>query len=196
MSAAYRDQAVGLRQRVMQRARAAVFVPPVICADFVLFQGAPVAFPKSTLVWHWRRRAEPAVGWDLHRRLHVVGLPEQFQVAELRRWCGLFPLWHVVGHQLELLVVADIARVWLRAGDSLLPRLKPLLAWLCKNRPEMPIIFAGVGSSVAQRLQFWAQSRYSLRCFAPAQEPMAVPRAGYYRLLRCAYQGRNEGRTS
>lgn len=193
MPATYEDQAAGLRQRMVQQAQAAIQLPPVICADFVLFEGAHVRLPARTLVWHWQRRSTPAIGWDVQSRLHIAGLPEQLEVAELHRWRVLFPLWHVVGRQLELLVIADIARVWLRAGDCLLPRLKPLLAWLCKNRSEMPIIFAGVGSSVAQRLQFWAQSRYPLRCFAPAQEPMAVPRAGYYRLLRRVYHAQSKG---
>jgi hypothetical protein len=62
MSAIGLDQASGLRARVAGSQPPPV---PVLYADFVLFRGAQVQLPPATLVWHWRPRVAPAVGWDL-----------------------------------------------------------------------------------------------------------------------------------
>jgi hypothetical protein len=142
MSAIGLDQASGLRARVAGSQPPPV---PVLYADFVLFRGAQVQLPPTTLVWHWRPRVAPAVGWDLQSRLHVVGSPAQFDLAEYQRWRALFPQWRLVGRRLELLHIADVACLWLTTGVELTPRLQILLGWLSRNRPQMPIILAGIG---------------------------------------------------
>ena len=179
------DQASGLRARVAGRQPPPV---PVLYADFVLFRGAQVQLPPTTLVWHWRPRAVPAVGWDLQARLHVVGSPTQFDLAEYQRWRALFPQWRLVGRRLELLQIADVACLWLATGVELTPRLKILLGWLSRNRPQMPIILAGIGQGAAQRLQQWVQSRYPLECLTEAQANLrgSLPADGYARLIRWA----------
>jgi len=185
MSAIGLDQASGLRARVAGRQPPPV---PVLYADFVLFRGAQVRLPPATLVWHWRPRAVPAVGWDLQARLHVVGSPAQFDRAEYQRWRALFPQWRLVGRRLELLHLADVACLWLATGVALTPRLKILLGWLSRNRPQMPIILAGIGHGAAQRLQQWVHSRYPLECLTEAQANLrgSLPADGYARLIRWA----------
>jgi hypothetical protein len=185
MSAIGLDQASGLRARVAGQPPLRL---PVLYADFVLFRGAQVQLPPATLVWHWRPRVVPAVGWDLKMRLHVVGSPTQFDLAEYQRWRALFPQWRLVGRRLELLQLADVACLWLTTGVELTPRLKILLGWLSRNRPQMPIILAGIGSSVTQRLQHWVHSRYPLQCLTHAQAMMRgnLPAEGYTRLIQWA----------
>ncbi len=185
------DQASGLRQRTGNATHAAVPALPLLYADFVLFRGVALTLPPQVLVWHWRAHALPAAGLDAHARLHVVGSPIQFDAATLSQWRTRFSEWHLVGRHLQILQVADIARLWLTAGVPLLTRLKPLLAWLSRNHPEMPIIFAGIGSGAAQRLQMWAYSRYPLRCLTPTQEIPKVQPQGYYRLLRVIHEWRS-----
>lgn len=177
------DQASGLRARVSTQHPLRL---PVLYADFLLFAGAQVQLPPATLVWHWRARVAPAVGWDLQTRLHVVGSPAQFDLAELQRWRTLFPQWHLVGRRLELLQIADVACLWLKTGTELMPRLTALLGWLSRTRPHMPIIFAGIGSAAAQRLHQWAQSRYPLEGLIDIQANRlgSLPSEGYARLLR------------
>lgn len=183
MHAIVADQASGLRARVSTHHPLRL---PVLYADFLLFAGAQVQLPPATLVWHWRTRVAPAVGWDLQTRLHVVGSPAQFDLAELQRWRALFPQWRLVGRRLELLQIADVACIWLKAGTELMPRLTALLGWRSRTRPQMPIIFAGIGSGAAQRLHQWAQSRYPLECLTDIQanRPGSLPTEGYARLLR------------
>jgi hypothetical protein len=185
MSAIGLDQASGLRARVAGRQPPPV---PVLYADFVLFRGAQVRLPPATLVWHWRPRAVPAVGWDLQSRLHVVGSPARFDRAEYQRWRALFSQWRLVGRRLELLHLADVACLWLATGVALTPRLKILLGWLSRNRPQMPIILAGIGHGAAQRLQQWVHSRYPLECLTEAQATRLgnLPAQGYARLIRWA----------
>ena len=185
MSAIAIDQASGLRARVAGRQSLPV---PVLYADFVLFRGAQVKLPPATLVWHWCPRPVPAVGWDLQSRLHVVGSPAQFDFAEYQRWRALFPQWRLVGRRLELLHLADVACLWLTTGVELLARLKILLGWLSKNRPQMPIILAGIGQGAAQRLQQWVHSRYPLECLVEAQAGLrgSLPADGYARLIQWA----------
>jgi hypothetical protein len=185
MSAIGLDQASGLRARVAGSQPPPV---PVLYADFVLFRGAQVQLPPTTLVWHWRPRTTPAVGWDLQARLHVVGSPAQFDLAEYQRWRALFPQWRLVGRRLELLQLADVACLWLATGVELLPRLKILLGWLSRNRPQMPIILAGIGHGAAQRLQQWVHSRYPLECLVETQANLrgSLPADGYARLIRWA----------
>jgi hypothetical protein len=185
MSAIGLDQASGLRARVARRQPLRL---PVLYADIPLFARAQVQLPPATLVWHWRSRVAPAVGWDLQSRLHVVGSPAQFDLAELQRWRALFPQWRLVGRRLELLRIADIACLWLTTGVELTPRLQILLGWLSRNRPQMPIILAGIGSGAAQRLQQWVHSRYPLECLTEAQATRLgnLPAQGYARLIRWA----------
>jgi len=185
MQRAIADQASGLRARVAGRQPPPV---PVLYADFVLFRGAQVRLPPATLVWHWRPRVAPAVGWDLQSRLHVVGSPAQFDRAEYQRWRALFPQWRLVGRRLELLHLADVACLWLTTGVELTPRLRTLLGWLSRNRPQMPIILAGIGHGAAQRLQQWVHSRYPLECLTEAQANLRgdLPADGYARLIRWA----------
>jgi hypothetical protein len=185
MSAIGLDQASGLRARVARRQPLRL---PVLYADIPLFARAQVQLPPATLVWHWRPRVVPAVGWDLKTRLHVVGNPMQFDLAELQRWRALFPQWRLVGRRLELLRIADVACLWLATGVELLPRLKILLGWLSRNRPQMPIILAGIGQGAAQRLQQWVHSRYPLECLTEAQANLrgSQPADGYARLIRWA----------
>jgi hypothetical protein len=185
MSAIGIDQASGLRARVAGRQPPPV---PVLYADFVLFRGAPVQLPPTTLVWHWRARTVPAVGWDMQSRLHVVGSPTQFDLAEYQRWRALFPQWRLVGRRLELLHLADVACIWLATGVALTPRLKILLGWLSRNRPQMPIILAGIGHGAAQRVQQWVHSRYPLECLVETQANLrgSLPADGYARLIRWA----------
>lgn len=179
------DQASGLRAAVQARRPAAALPPtPTLYADFLLFKNVRPQLPAGALIWHWRDAPTPAVGWDLQTRLHVIGSPAQFDIAELQRWRALFPQWRLVGRRLETLLIADAACLWLQSGGELMPRLQILLGWLSKNRPEMPIILAGIGSGAAQRLQIWAQDRYPLRCLIPSQELAERPMQGYYRLLR------------
>jgi hypothetical protein len=179
------DQASGLRARVAGQPPLRL---PVLYADFLLFAGAQVQIPPATLVWHWRPRVVPAVGWDLKTRLHVVGSPTQFDLAEFQRWRALFPQWRLIGRRLELLHIADVACLWLTTGVELTPRLKILLSWLSRNRPQMPIILAGIGSGVAQRLQQWVHSRYPLECLTETQATMRgnLPAEGYARLIQWA----------
>lgn len=179
------DQASGLRARVSAQHP---LRPPILYADFLLFAGVQVQLPPATLVWHWRTRVAPAVGWDLQTRLHVVGNPAQFDLAEFQRWRALFPQWHLVGRRLETLHIADVACLWLRAGTELMPRLTALLGWLSRTRPQMPIIFAGIGSGATQRLHQWVHSRYPLECLTDmeANRPGSLPTEGYARLIRWA----------
>lgn len=185
MHAIVADQASGLRARVSTQPPLHL---PVLYADFLLFKGVQVQLPPSVLVWHWRARAAPAVGWDLQTRLHVVGSPPQIDLESLQRWRTLFPQWHLVGRRLELLHIVDVACLWLRTGTELMPRLTALLGWLSKSRPEMPIIFAGIGSGAAQRLQQWVHSRYPLECLndMDANRLRSLPTDGYARLIRWA----------
>ncbi|MCX7993398.1 MAG: hypothetical protein N2651_06985 [Fimbriimonadales bacterium] len=182
------DQASGLRTRLT--AQRLVMVPPVpvVYADLLLFPGVRVELPPGVLVWHWRPRVASATGWDLQSRLHVVGAPPRFTPDDYQRWRVLFPQWHFVGRRLELLQIADVACLWLRTGAELMPRLRILLRWLCRNRIDMPIILAGIGSSAASRIQNWIQHRYPLRCLTPMQALSrdAVPRRGFYHLMRWA----------
>ncbi|MCS6923304.1 MAG: hypothetical protein NZM10_02885 [Fimbriimonadales bacterium] len=180
------DQASGLRTILAQRRQGTVPRAPLVYADVLVFPKVRAELPRGVLVWHWRARHTPAVGWDLQMRLHVVGSPTQFELAELQRWRTLFPEWRLVGARPELLHLADVVCLWLKGGTELIPRLQILLAWLSRNRPQMPIILAGIGSGAAQRLQNWVQHRYPLRCLTPAQELTGVPAQGYYRLLRWA----------
>jgi hypothetical protein len=177
------DQASGLRARV---SRQHLLRLPMLYADIPLFARAQVRLPPATLVWHWRPRVAPAVGWDLQSRLHVVGSPAQFDLAELQRWRALFPQWRLVGRRLELLHIADIACLWLTTGVELTPRLQILLGWFSRNRPQMPIILAGIGNGAAQRLQQWVHSRYPLECLTEAQATRLgnLPTEGYTRLTR------------
>jgi hypothetical protein len=62
MSAIALDQASGLRARVAGSQPPPV---PVLYADFVLFRGAQVQLPPTTLVWHWRPRVAPPSGGTL-----------------------------------------------------------------------------------------------------------------------------------
>jgi len=185
MSAIGLDQASGLRARVARRQPLRL---PVLYADIPLFARAQVQLPPATLVWHWRPRVAPAVGWDLQSRLHVVGSPAQFDLAELQRWRALFPQWRLVGQRLELLHIADIACLWLTTGVELTPRLQILLGWLSRNRPQMPIILAGIGQGAAQRLQQWVHSRYPLECLTEAQANLrgSQPADGYAQLIQWA----------
>mgnify|MGYP005846914401 CR=1 FL=1 len=185
MHAIVTDQASGLRARVSAQHPLRL---PVLYADFLLFKGVSVQLPPAVLVWHWRTRVAPAVGWDLQTRLHVVGSPAQFDLAEFQRWRTLFPQWHLVGRRLELLQIADVACLWLKAGTELIPRLTALLGWLSRTRPQMPIIFAGIGSGAAQRLQQWVHSRYPLECLTDMQIKRLenLPAEGYARLARWA----------
>ncbi len=178
------DQASGLRAAV--QARRLPVLPPTPClyADFLLFKGACPQLPPAVLIWHWRDAPTPAVGWDLQSRLHVVGSPTQYDLAELQRWRVLFPQWRLISKRLETLLIADIACLWLTPGVELIPRLQTLLGWLSKKRPQMPIILTGIGSGAAQRLQIWAQDRYPLLNLSPSQELTERPTHGYYRLLR------------
>jgi hypothetical protein len=179
------DQASGLRARV---SRQHLLRLPMLYADIPLFARAQVQLPPATLVWHWRPRVAPAVGWDLQSRLHVVGSPAQFDLAELQRWRALFPQWRLVGQRVELLHIADIACLWLTTGVELTPRLQILLGWLSRNRPQMPIILAGIGSGATQRLQQWVHSRYPLECLTEAQATRLgnLPTEGYARLVQWA----------
>ncbi|MFN3689709.1 MAG: hypothetical protein ACK4UU_02155 [Fimbriimonadales bacterium] len=188
MSAHWDDQASSLRVRLSRRRAVGVPAVPLVCADFLLFKGVRVELPPATLVWHWRPSDAPAVGWDLQARLHVRGLPARFRLAELQRWRELFPEWRLVGRRLELLQLADVAYLWLKTGAALTPRLEILLQWLCKNRPDLPIIVAGIGSGAAARIQNWVEHRYSLRGLSPAQTPSrdALSSRGFYRLIRWA----------
>lgn len=185
MHAIVADQASGLRARVSTQHPLRL---PVLYADFLLFKGVQVQLPPSVLVWHWRARVAPAVGWDLQTRLHVVGSPPQIDLEYLQRWRTLFPQWHLVGRRLELLHIVDVACLWLQTGTELFPRLTALLNWLSKSRPEMPIIFAGIGSGAAQRLQQWVHSRYPLECLTDmdANRLRSLPADGYARLIRWA----------
>ncbi len=185
MSVAFIDQASGLRARVSAHNPLRL---PMLYADFLLFSGAQVRLPPTTLVWHWRPRVAPAVGWDLQSRLHVVGSPAQFDLLEFQRWRALFPEWRLVGRRLELLQIADVACIWLKTGVELTPRLHILLGWLCRSRPQMPIILAGIGSGAAQRIQQWVHSRYPLECLTQEQAILrgSPPAEGYARLLHWA----------
>ncbi|MCX7924368.1 MAG: hypothetical protein N2554_00990 [Fimbriimonadales bacterium] len=182
------DQASSLRTRLAAHRAIAVPPTPVLYADFLLFKGVRVELPPASLVWHWRPTEASATGWDLQSRLHVVGAPSRFTVADLQHWRTLFPHWRLVGRRLELLHIADVACLWLKTGAELMPRLQILLQWLCRNRPDLPIIFAGVGSGAASRIQNWAQHRYPLRCLPPVQALSrdALPSQGFYRLMRWA----------
>lgn len=181
------DQASGLRLRTAARAVAIPSVP-IVYADLLLFRGTRVELPSSVLVWHWRPSAVPATGWDLQSRLHVVGAPAHYTLADLQRWRVLFPQWRLVGRRLELLQVADVACLWLQTGVGLTQRLQILLEWFCRNRPEMPIILTGIGSGGASRIQNWIQHRYPLRCLTPEQalSREALPSHGFYRLIHWA----------
>ena len=185
MNTLIHDQASGLRARVSRQLPLRL---PVLYADFLLFAGARVQLPPATLVWHWRPRVVPAVGWDLKTRLHVVGNPMQYDLAELQRWRALFPQWRLVGRRLELLRIADVACLWLTTGEELTPRLQILLGWLSRNRPQMPIILAGIGHGAAQRLQQWVHSRYPLECLTEAQANLrgSQPADGYAQLIQWA----------
>jgi hypothetical protein len=185
MNTLIHDQASGLRARVSRQPPLRL---PVLYADIPLFARAQVQLPPATLVWHWRPRVVPAVGWDLKTRLHVVGNPMQFDLAELQRWRALFPQWRLVGRRLELLRIADVACLWLTTGEELTPRLQILLGWLSRNRPQTPIILAGIGQGAAQRLQQWVHSRYPLECLTEAQITRLgnLPAEGYARLIRWA----------
>jgi hypothetical protein len=182
------DQASGLRLRTAAHRSVAIPPAPVVYADFLLFGKSRVALPPSVLVWHWRPSAISATGWDLQSRLHVVGAPARYTIADLQRWRVLFPQWRLVGRRLELLQIADVACLWLQTGVELTPRLQILLEWLCRNRSEMPIILAGIGSGGASRIQNWIQHRYPLRCLTPAQalSREALPSQGFYHLIRWA----------
>ncbi len=180
------DQASSLRTRLVAHRAVAAPATPIVCADFLLFRGVRVELPPATLVWHWRPSAASATGWDLRARLHVVGEPTQFTFEELQRWRALFPEWRLVGRRLELLQVADVACLWLKSGAQLTPRLEILLKWLCRNRPDMPIILAGIGSGAASRIQNWIERRYPLRSLNPAQALSrdVLSSQGFYRLMR------------
>ncbi len=180
------DQASSLRMRLAAHRAIAVPATPMVCADFLLFRGVRVELPPATLVWHWRPSAASATGWDLQGRLHVVGAPTRFTPDELQRWRVLFPEWRLVGRRLELLQAADVAYLWLKSGAELTPRLEILLKWLCRNRPDMPIILAGIGSGAASRIQNWIERRYPLRSLTPAQALSrdALSSEGFYRLMR------------
>ncbi|BCW95475.1 MAG: hypothetical protein WHS44_05900 [Fimbriimonadales bacterium] len=195
MSVALVDQASGLRARVSAQYPLRL---PVLYADFLLFSGVQVQLPPTTLVWHWRARVAPAVGWDLQSRLHVVGSPAQFDLLDLQRWRALFPQWRLVGRRLELLQIADVACIWLKTGVELTPRLHILLGWLCRSRPQMPIILAGIGSGAAQRLQQWVHSRYPLECLTQEQANLLgnPPTEGYTRLLQWATASQRAGAAS
>ncbi len=182
------DQASGLRVRLSAHRAVSVPATPVVCADFLLFKGVRVELPPATLVWHWRPSRAPASGWDLQARLHVTGALARFPLEELQRWRMLFPEWRLVGRRLEILQLADVAYLWLKTGAELTPRLETLLKWLCRNRPDMPIILAGIGSGAATRIQNWLEHRYPLRSLTPAQARSrdALSKQGFYRLLRWA----------
>ncbi|MEN3001033.1 MAG: hypothetical protein ABDI19_04230 [Armatimonadota bacterium] len=199
------DQASGLRQRLHQRSEARLTASgrypsrapatPIIKAHLRLHGSPQVQIPAGSLVWHWRLAPRAAVGWDLQARFHVYGLPSQFRVVELGQWRYLSEEWHLLGSSREVLLVADMVILWFPSGGtpipSLLPPLRPCLRWLCRNRPDIPIILAGVPAAVGRRLAHWAVAAELVTRECPvmseANEAEAVEtqrRTGYYRLLQ------------
>ncbi len=207
------DQASGLRQRVQKRSEATwratgrplhdAPTTPLITAHVRLLGCEAVRIPSGSLLWHWRLMHRAATGWDLQARLHVCGLPHQFSATELSQWRYLTDEWHLLGESPELLAVADRVMLWLPSGGldapSLLPKLRQRLAWLCRNRPDLPIILAGTTAVIGRRLTRWAfgvdprrdrptraiaQDRLLVQ-HEEGQEPIALRRRmGYYRLLQ------------
>ncbi len=190
------DQASGLRQQVrklgcrlpsieQRRCRLRTLEVPHIRLHLPLDSKVPIQIGAGTLVWHWQTRSQPAFGWDMQARLHVVGIAEQFTTTQLSKWRYLFRDWHLIGESLELSALADSCWLWLGGGESLIARLRPVLSWLCRNRPDIPIIFAGIEGATRERLERWASTRYPLRFLKPHDLPSGAEH-GYYRLLRRA----------
>ncbi len=190
------DQARGLREAVSQQRHAPRTIPlPLISAHLPVCVEARVPVPPSGLVWHWHSGVRPAMGWDLQARLHVVGLPHQFRSAELNQWRSLMPSWHLVGGGLEMVAYADRLWLWLAQGTRLIPSLRKILEWLCRNQPETPIILAGLSPAPLERLTLWAQARYPLRCRSAEQvecEGAPSPQAFYRFLELCSALAENE----
>ncbi len=196
-SAPMDDQASGLRRRVWERSEASskgvVAMPsekgaiPLVKTHLRIGGGA-ISIPSGSLVWHWRRVPRTASGWDLQARLHVCGLPHQFSTVQLSQWRYLCPEWHLLGNTPELLMLTDVAVLWLPADGnpaSLLPLLRRWHAWLCRICPERPIILTGVPPTIGRRLMHWAGNH--VRWLLDEDALGAVPQpSGYYRLLaRC-----------
>ncbi len=196
LSFALSDQASGLRRQVQKlgsellplghslRGRALSEVP-YVHLHLLLGGRVRIQLGAGTLVWHWHPRPKPAIGWDLQARLHVVGIAEQFTTTQLSKWRYLFRDWHLIGESLELSALADSCWLWLGGGESLIARLRPVLSWLCRNRPDIPIIFTGIEGATRERLERWASTRYPLRFLKPHDLPSGAEH-GYYRLLRRA----------
>ncbi len=187
------DQASGLREAVSLHRRVPVSIAvPVLHAHLPACQEMRPPVPKSGLIWHWRMASRPAVGWDLQARLHVVGTPNQFHPMELNQWRMLHRDWHLILGGLTMVEYADLVWLWLTAGANRLQELRQILEWHCRNFPEKPIIFAGLGPAPLQRLTLWAQSRYPLKCWSAEQIGRETPSASraYYRLLdTCSVSG-------
>ncbi|MFQ3610200.1 MAG: hypothetical protein SNJ72_01780 [Fimbriimonadales bacterium] len=191
------DQASGLREAVSLSRRVPVSIPlPTVHAHLLGCRNARLPVPASGLIWHWHAGARPAVGWDLQARLHVVGAPHQFHPMELNHWRSLLTDWHLLQGGLEMVGYADYVWLWLATGANRLQDLRKLLEWHCRNYPQKPIIFAGLGPAPLERLTLWAQSRYPLRCWSaehPRPEGLPTPQA-YYRLLEASRPSSHERR--
>lgn len=183
------DQASGLRKQVQSTRAVHKPVPvPMVHVHLLLGRGTRIVVDAGTLVWHWREHARPATGWDLQARLHVVGTPDQFTTAQLNKWRSLFPDWHFCGDGLGAIGFADVGWLWLGTGESLTALLRPVLSWLCRNRPDLPIIFAGLEGTTRERLERWASARFPLRYLQVHHLPSGVERThyGYYKLFQRA----------
>lgn len=181
------DQAIGLRMAVeRQPMRSFRMRVPQVHAHFLLGRDAPVRIPACALVWHWRPAESARTGWDLQSRLHVVGHPRQFSEMQRNQWRTLFSQWHLCGHTLDIMLLADVGWIWLSPGQELRERLRPIFHWLCRNRPHLPIILAGLGEANLQRVQQWASTRFPLQFWNPetVHSGAEQKQEGYYRILR------------
>lgn len=181
------DQANGLRRAVQAKpTRYSELKVPVVHAHLLPVQGMPKRMPPCVLVWHWHQWVSVRAGWDLQSRLHVVGPPRHLSGVQLSQWRALFSEWHLCARSLEVMLFADVGWIWLEPRHGLLERLRPVLHWLCRNRPDLPIILAGFGETTLQRVRLWASARFPLRYLEPetAYSGGEHTRTGYYRLVR------------